>query len=106
MHGAASAPAATRRPANLKQALLAEAAALGFDAVNITVPEAIGPAGERLMAFLAQGRRGDMDWMETTAERRRDARALWPDVRSIVMLGLSYAPRVIPWRVWRPSRPG
>ena len=92
MHGAVGAPAATLRPADLKQALLAEAAALGFDAVNITVPEAIGPAGERLMAFLAHGRHGDMDWMETTAERRRDPRALWPDVRSIVMLGLSYAP--------------
>jgi epoxyqueuosine reductase len=33
-----------------------------------------------------------MAWMETTAERRADPRALWPDVRSIIMLGLNYGP--------------
>jgi epoxyqueuosine reductase len=79
-------------PQDLKSRLLAEARALGFDAVNVTRPDAIGAAGERLMAFLAHGRHGDMDWMESTAERRRDPRALWPEVRSIVMLGMSYAP--------------
>jgi epoxyqueuosine reductase len=31
-----------------------------------------------------------MDWMETTAARRGSPRALWPDVRSIIMLGLNY----------------
>jgi epoxyqueuosine reductase len=33
-----------------------------------------------------------MDWMETTAERRGDPLALWPQVRSIVMLGVNYGP--------------
>ena len=33
-----------------------------------------------------------MTWMEETAQRRSDPRALWPQVRSIVMLGTSYAP--------------
>jgi len=33
-----------------------------------------------------------MAWMETTAERRGDPRALWHEVRSIVMLGLNYGP--------------
>ncbi len=33
-----------------------------------------------------------MTWMEETAERRADPRVLWPQVRSIVMLGTSYAP--------------
>jgi epoxyqueuosine reductase len=31
-----------------------------------------------------------MDWLETTAARRGSPRALWPDVRSIIMLGLNY----------------
>jgi epoxyqueuosine reductase len=35
---------------------------------------------------------GDMTWMEANAERRGDPRALWPQVRSIVMLGLNYGP--------------
>ena len=30
--------------------------------------------------------------MATTAERRGDPRTLWPDVRSVIMLGLNYGP--------------
>jgi epoxyqueuosine reductase len=33
-----------------------------------------------------------MDWMEAAPERRGSPAGLWPEVRSIVMLGLSYAP--------------
>jgi epoxyqueuosine reductase len=33
-----------------------------------------------------------MVWMETTAERRASPLALWPDVRSVIMLGLNYGP--------------
>jgi epoxyqueuosine reductase len=32
-----------------------------------------------------------MDWLRTTAARRGEPRALWPQVRSVIMLGLSYA---------------
>jgi len=32
-----------------------------------------------------------MDWLATTAERRGDPRALWREVRSVIMLGLNYA---------------
>ena len=76
----------------IKAALKREAEALGFDAVRVTSPDALGAAGDRLMAFLAQQRHGDMAWMEATAGRRRDPSALWPKVRSIIMLGASYAP--------------
>ena len=34
--------------------------------------------------------------METTADRRGDPRALWPEVRSVVMLGLNYGPHSDP----------
>jgi epoxyqueuosine reductase len=78
--------------ANLKVLLRQEAKAAGFDVARVTVPEAIGQAGERLMKFLASGAHGDMAWMSSTATRRRDPRALWPAVRTIVMLGISYAP--------------
>ncbi len=33
-----------------------------------------------------------MAWMEETAERRGDPRVLWPEGRSIVMLGVNYGP--------------
>ena len=39
-----------------------------------------------------------MIWMETTAERRGDPRALWPEVRSVIMLGLNTARTTIRWR--------
>src|SRR5476651_2190430 len=33
-----------------------------------------------------------MVWMATTAARRGSASALWPDVRSVIMLGMNYGP--------------
>jgi len=80
-------------PTTLKQQILAEAREAGFDAARVTTPAAIGPAiGQRLADFLDDGRHGDMAWMATTAERRRHPLAMWPQARSIVMLGMNYAP--------------
>ena len=33
-----------------------------------------------------------MDWLAANPERRIDPRVLWPDVRSIIMLGVNYGP--------------
>ena len=33
-----------------------------------------------------------MHWMDETADRRSDPRALWPEVRSVIMLGMNYGP--------------
>jgi len=67
---------------------LAEAArAHGFDVIGVTRRNAIPQALERLQEFLAAGAHGDMDWMATTAARRGSPSALWPQVRSIIMLG-------------------
>src|SRR5947209_9600210 len=33
-----------------------------------------------------------MDWLAANPERRMDPRGLWPDVRSIIMLGVNYGP--------------
>jgi epoxyqueuosine reductase len=82
---------------NLKRLMLAEARAAGFDVARVTTPSAIGPAtGDRLANFLEDGRHGDMAWMATTAERRRHPLNMWPQTRSIVMLGMSYAPATDP----------
>jgi len=75
-----------------KAALLAQARALGFAEARVTTPDGIGPAGQRLRSFLEADRHGDMAWMKTHADRRADPLMLWPAVRSIVMLGHSYAP--------------
>src|SRR5208282_448270 len=49
-------------------------------------------AAAGLRAFLEAGSHGDMDWMARNADRRADPRALWPDVRAIVILGVNYGP--------------
>jgi epoxyqueuosine reductase len=79
-------------PAALKAALARAAHEHGFDVVGVTKPDSIPQALERLQQFLAEGGHGDMDWMETSAARRGDPRALWPDVRSVIMLGFNYGP--------------
>jgi epoxyqueuosine reductase len=44
------------------------------------------------MRFLTEGAHGDMDWLATRAVARADPHALWPEVRSVIMLGMNYGP--------------
>jgi epoxyqueuosine reductase len=77
-------------------AIRAEAQRLGFDAIGFA-PARLGPEiRERLQVFLAEGMHGGMGWMETRADQRADPRALWPEARSVIALGLSYAPESDP----------
>jgi epoxyqueuosine reductase len=46
----------------------------------------------RLTEFLEAGAHGDMDWLANNSERRGHPQSLWPEVRSIIMLGLNYGP--------------
>jgi epoxyqueuosine reductase len=80
------------KASELKNHLREAARAHGFDVVGIARPDAVPQARARLERFLAEGAHGDMIWMETTAGRRGDPRALWPDVRSVIMLGFNYGP--------------
>ncbi len=83
----------------MKTALAREAKALGFDCIGVTDPDAIGNAGLRFREFLEAGSHGDMDWLAANPERRMHPRALWPGVRSIVMLGFNYGPDEDPLRL-------
>lgn len=68
----------------------AKAHTLGFSAVGLASTRNDERQAGRLHAFLAQGRHGDMEWMRTTADRRRSPAALWPDARTAVMVAMSY----------------
>ncbi|MFB9949852.1 tRNA epoxyqueuosine(34) reductase QueG [Rhizobium puerariae] len=83
---------ALRRREKLTAFIRGEAAAQGFDLCRITGPDSIPHTPERLQAFLGDGHHGTMDWMAETQARRADPKALWSDVRSIVMFGLNYGP--------------
>jgi epoxyqueuosine reductase len=77
---------------SVKPSLIAQAEALGFDAIGITTPGALGPAPDRLRAFLAAGGHGEMGWLAEKAERRANPSALLPGLGTIVMLGMNYGP--------------
>ncbi len=82
--------------ATLLERLEAEARALGFSAFGVTRADATPRTAERLRAWLDDGAHGDMIWMEETAQRRGSPAGLWPEVRSVISLGMSYAPAVDP----------
>ena len=82
----------------LRAELETRARTLGFAALGIAPATAAPLASERLRAWLADGRHGDMIWMADTADRRATPHGLWPEVRSVIMLGTSYAPALDPLR--------
>ena len=85
-----------RDKTNIVNALKERALAEGFAACAIG-PAALAPqAGARLRAWVADGCHGDMLWMEGRIDQRADPATLWPEVRSVIMLGMSYAPATDP----------
>jgi len=58
----------------------------------VTQPGAIADAAPHLNDWLNAGAHGDMSWMENTRDRRADPRALWPNVKRVVVFGLNYGP--------------
>ncbi|RVB46294.1 tRNA epoxyqueuosine(34) reductase QueG [Mesorhizobium sp. M7A.F.Ca.CA.001.06.1.1] len=82
----------TSDAAKLRALIDAEAPRAGFDAVAVTSPDAIPLAPARLAEFVADGFHGSMDWIAETLQRRSEPTALWPQVRSIVVLAMNYGP--------------
>ncbi len=83
----------------LTERLKAEAARLGFVACGVTCAVDEPLPGARLMEWLGEGAHGSMGWMEARANWRRSPKSLWPDVKSVVALGMSYAPPENPMRL-------
>jgi len=80
----------------LRERLEEQARALGFCAIGVARADAAPAAGERLRQWLAEGCHGDMIWMEETAARRASPQGLWPEAKSVIALGMSYAPAADP----------
>jgi epoxyqueuosine reductase len=76
----------------IRDAIRAKALELGFDAVGFAKAELAVEAQDNLRDFIAQGLHGEMDWMPAKADRRADPKVLWPEARSVVVLGLNYGP--------------
>ena len=80
----------------LRESLAEIARDAGFSAFGVARADAAPQTTERLRQWLADGAHGDMIWMEETEARRGSPAGLWPEVRSVISLGMSYAPAVDP----------
>lgn len=78
----------------ISAALKQKAEALGFDAIGVAPASDPWPASAHLRAFLEEGRHGDMAWLGQErggANPREHPQALWPEAKSAILVGQSYA---------------
>jgi epoxyqueuosine reductase len=80
------------RAQSIEEAIRAKAAELGFVACGFARADAADGAGLELRQWLDAGHHGEMEWMESRAHHRVSPLALWPEARSAIALGMSYAP--------------
>ncbi|MEZ5680844.1 MAG: tRNA epoxyqueuosine(34) reductase QueG [Erythrobacter sp.] len=73
-----------------------EAGRLGFAACGFATAGHDPLRAERFEQWLGEGRHGSMEWMEARKEQRASPTGLWPEARSVIALGMSYAPEVDP----------
>ncbi len=91
--------AAASSPVDLREAIRAQALALGFASCGFASADAAPESAARLDDWLESGAHGSMDWMEARKGQRASPQGLWPESRSLIMLGMSYAPRENPLRL-------
>jgi epoxyqueuosine reductase len=84
--------AAVDRSEELKDAIRAQASELGFVACGFASAHGHAEHGANLMRWLDENRHGSMEWMDSRAHHRVAPTALWPEARSVIALGMSYAP--------------
>jgi epoxyqueuosine reductase len=77
---------------SLEEAIRDEARRLGFSTCGFARADSADGAGTGLKRWLEAGHHGTMGWMESRADQRVSPRALWPDSKSAIALGMSYAP--------------
>lgn len=81
-----------RDKTNLVNRLQDRAKSEGFVAFGVAPGRLAPEAGARLQQWLNEGLHGSMLWMESRADERANPDVLWPEVKSVIMLGMSYAP--------------
>jgi len=79
-------------PNSISDEIKESARAEGFDVVRFADARADPENAARLTAFLDAGHHGDMAWMADRAHWRVDPQSLWPQAKSVIVLGLNYGP--------------
>ena len=86
-----------RATGDLQHDLREEARRLGFATVGFAQAAGHEAQSRRLEAWLGEGRHGSMEWMQVREEERATPQGLWPEARSVIALGMSYAPQNDPF---------
>ena len=86
----------TLNKSSFTKALKIKAAELGFVSVGVTSANISAQQAERLQVWLDDGNHGEMEWMAARKDQRGHPQALWDGARSVIALGMSYAPAADP----------
>lgn len=78
----------------------------GFSNVGVASATAPPERAERLQNWLDLGSAGEMDWMAREPEKRANPAKLWPEARSVIMLGVNHAPEFNPLDLLEESENG
>ncbi len=73
----------------MKESIRQHARELGFDDCRFTTAAAPAAAGQ-FQKWLADGRHGEMAWLERTAEKRLNPQKILPGAKSVICLAASY----------------
>lgn len=96
----------TKDTQDMVNALKEKALAEGFADCRVAAAALAPETGARLRGWVADGCHGDMLWMEGRVEQRAQPQKLWEEVRSVIMLGMSYAPGDDPMALEKASSHG
>ena len=77
---------------NIEHQIKLKGEELGFSTVGVTIPNSIPEAKSRLKSFLSNGYHGQMEWLEKRSLWRSNPKALWPEVKSVIVFTDSYTP--------------
>jgi epoxyqueuosine reductase len=78
---------------DIKEWLTKQALAEGFELCRVTSADSLSKKhADLLQAWLDDGHHASMDWMETHKDRRASPQTLWPEAKSVIMLGMNYGP--------------
>ena len=64
----------------------------GFDVVGFADADIGNAPGQRLAEFINDGAHGDMDWLANRFAERKHPTNLWPDVKTVIAVGVNYGP--------------
>ncbi|MEE4153327.1 MAG: tRNA epoxyqueuosine(34) reductase QueG [Erythrobacter sp.] len=87
-----NAPLTKEEQQSLVRAIRDEAQRLGFASCGFATAAEDPLRSARLEQWLGEGHHGSMEWMEARAHHRRSPQGLWSEARSVIALGMSYAP--------------